>query len=88
MAKTVKKTAKKTAAPKSATVALDPATKIVVNKSVDAPEFREGSAVAKRVAAVMGAGGKTVELALKRGARTSTVRYLAKAKVIRLVTSK
>ena len=79
MAKTAKKT--------SVVAALDPTAKIVVNKSVAVPEFRDGSAVQKRVNAVLAARGKTVELALKRGARTSTVRYLAKAKVIKLVAA-
>ncbi len=86
--KTVKtaKTTKKTSARRTVTPSLDTSARIVVNKSVEVPAFREGTAVAKRVAAVLGAGGKTVDLALKHGARTSTVRYLAKAKVIRLVT--
>ena len=80
MAKTAKKTKTKTAAP----ARLDPATRIVVNREAAVPEFREGTAVAKRVAAVLGNG--TVALAIKKGARPSTVRFLAKAKVIRLVT--
>lgn len=79
-----KKTAVKVVA-RAVPAALDKGAKIVVNKSVDVPEFREGTAVAKRVGAVLASGGKTVEAALKKGARTSTVRYLAKAKVIRLV---
>lgn len=80
MAKTAKKT--KTAA---ATPRLDPATRIVVIRTAKVPEFREGTAVAKRVHAVLGNG--TVALAIKKGARPSTVRYLAKAKVIRLVAT-
>ena len=74
------KSAKKTKLP----ARLDPATRIVVNRGAEVPEFREGTAVAKRVHAVLGNG--TVALALKKGARPSTVRFLAKAKVIRLVT--
>jgi hypothetical protein len=60
--------------------------KIVVSKTVEKPEFREGTAVARRVAAVLASNGKPVEAALKRGARTSTVRYLEKSNVIRLIT--
>jgi hypothetical protein len=63
---------------------VDHAAKIVVRKDAEVPEFREGTAVYKRVRAVLASNGKPVETALKRGARTSTVRFLAKAKVITL----
>lgn len=65
---------------------IDPvSTKIVVPKGAENP-FREGTATYKRVAAVLRANGKVVELAVKHGARLSTVRYLARAKVIKLIT--
>jgi hypothetical protein len=35
---------------------------------------------------VLKANGKVVDLAVRAGARLSTVRYLARAKVIKLVT--
>lgn len=63
-------------------MAIEPTAKIVVNKSVELPEFRKGTAVAKRVNAVLSSNGKPVETAIKKGARASTVRFLAKAKVI------
>lgn len=69
-------------------VQIDHAAKIVVRKTAEVPEFREGTAVAKRVQAVLSSNGKPVEAALKKGARTSTVRYLAKAKVIDLRSAK
>lgn len=88
MSKTAKKVAKKAAkAAKTVIIALDPSAKIVVNKSIEAPAFREGTAVAKRVSAVLASNGKPVEFAIKKGARPSTVRFLAKAKVIRLITA-
>jgi hypothetical protein len=65
---------------------IDPATtKIVVPKDAENP-FREGTATHKRVQAVLKANGKVVDLAVRAGARLSTVRYLARAKVIKLVT--
>lgn len=59
---------------------LDDTAKIVVLKK-DIP-FREGTAVYKRARAVL--SSKTVQEALKRGARTSTVRWFVAAKQIRL----
>ena len=44
---------------------------------------RPGTAAHKRVGAVLRAHGKTVRDAVKAGARTSTVRYLAALKAIR-----
>jgi len=75
-----------TTAKKTATVArpIDITAKISVIKAEN--PFREGTAVHKRASAVLSAKGKPVEYALKHGARKSTVRYLAKAKVIRLIT--
>lgn len=63
---------------------VEPTDRIVVNKKAELPPFRDGTGVAKRVNAVIACNGKPVESALKRGARTSTVRFLAKAKVITL----
>jgi hypothetical protein len=57
--------------------------KITVTRGAENP-FREGSAVHKRAGAVLRANGKPVAAAIKAGARVSTVRYLEKAKVIRL----
>lgn len=67
---------------------IDPATtKIVVPKGTENP-FREGTAVHKRGSAVLRANGKPVEVAVRHGARVSTVRYLARAKVIQLRKAK
>ncbi len=62
---------------------IDLAARIAVAAKAENP-FREGTAVHKRVQAVLSAKGKPVEYALKHGAKRSTVRYLAKAKVISL----
>lgn len=74
------KTAKKTAAPKR--IAIEPTAKIVPIKGAENP-YREGSAVAKRVNAVLTT--RRVDAALKKGARTSTVRACLRAKLIRIV---
>lgn len=65
-----------------ASIVVDPAAKIVVVKS-DNP-FREGTAVHKRAQVVLSAKGKPVADVLKRGARTSTVRFLVRARLVRL----
>lgn len=57
--------------------------KITVTRGAENP-FRAGTAVHRRASAVLRAHGKPVTEALRRGARTSTVAFLAKAKVIRL----
>lgn len=49
--------------------------------------FREGSEVFKRVNAVLSCNGKSVGAAVKKGARTSTVRWARKNKVVRTVTA-
>ena len=54
--------------------------KIVVVKREN--PFREGTDVAKRAAAVLSA--RTVEQALKKGARRSTVRWLRDHRVIKI----
>jgi len=83
---TAKKTAAKATTTKRATpVALD--AKIIVNKAkaqsaID--QLREGSGHLKRVKAVLASNGKTVEDAVKKGARRSTVRHLAEGQIIRV----
>ena len=67
-------------------VNVTPESKIVVLKKEN--PFRESTAVHKRAQAVLLSGGKTVEAALKKGARTSTVRALVREGLVRLVTSK
>lgn len=57
-----------------------PTAKITVVKKEN--PFTEGSKVAKRVGAVLKA--KTVEEALKKGARTSTVRYCVKHRLVKV----
>jgi hypothetical protein len=61
-------------------VALD--AKIVVLKAEN--PFREGTAVHKRVQAVLACKGKTVEDAVRRGARRSTVRWCRDHKIVRV----
>ena len=61
---------------------LEKTAKIVAVKSVKDLTFTEGSAVHKRARAVLGA--KTVGEALKRGARTSTVRWAVAKRFIKL----
>lgn len=63
---------------------LEETAKIVVLRK-DIP-FREGTAVYKRAQAVL--RSKTVAEALKRGARTSTVRWFVACKQVRLETAK
>lgn len=46
--------------------------------------FTPGSAVYKRVQAVLASNGKTVADALKKGARKSTVKYLRDHKIVRV----
>jgi len=70
----------------SATRTLDRAAKIIV--LVRDNPFREGTAVHGRVGAVLRANGRTVETALRGGARTSTVRHLVGEKMVRLETPK
>lgn len=62
-------------------IVVAPELKIVAVKGAENP-IREGTAAHKRVAAVLAA--KRVELALGRGARTSTVRFAVRAGLIRL----
>jgi hypothetical protein len=69
-----------TAQEKTMTKKLDPKAKIVVLKK-DIP-FRTGTAVHKRAQAVY--TGRTVEGALKRGARTSTVRWLVTGRYVKV----
>ena len=78
------KSAKKAAAVASAktTKAISPESKIVVLKAEN--PFREGTAVYKRVQAVLLSKGKTVEHVLKKGAKRSTVRYLRDHKIVRV----
>lgn len=57
--------------------------KITTTRGAENP-FRKGSARAKRASVVLRANGKPVAEAIRRGARLSTVAYLAKARVIRL----
>lgn len=59
--------------------------KIVVVKGAE-NTYRPGTAVHKRVGCVLRGNGKTVRDVVKAGARTSTVRHLVEAKLIRLVT--
>lgn len=68
------------------TALLDKTAKIVVLKRENT--MREGTEVHKRVGAVLRANGKPIETALRFGARTSTVRYLIKAQVIRITAAK
>jgi hypothetical protein len=60
---------------------VSPETKIIVVKREN--PCRSGTAAHKRVAAVLRCHGRTVRDALRYGARTSTVRYLATAGLIR-----
>ena len=53
-----------------------------VVKTAEANPFTPGTKVHKRVAAVLRC--KTVDAAKRAGARASTVRYLANAKIIRV----
>lgn len=62
------------------TVAFD-TKKIVVIKKEN--PFREGSGAFKRTNIVLAARGKTVEYAVSKGARRSTVRRLAEMKIVR-----
>ena len=80
MAKTAKKTAK-TANVTAAAIPDD--AKIIVVAGAENP-FREGTAVYKRVQAVLLSKGKTVEFALKKGARKSTVKYLRDHKIVKV----
>jgi hypothetical protein len=89
MAKTAKKTAKaatKTVAKKaSVSTTIKPIPldgKIVVVKAEN--PFREGTGAYKRTQAVLACKGKTVEDALKKGARRSTVRWLYNHKIVRV----
>ena len=70
---------KKTAVARSKPVALE--AKIVVLKAEN--PFREGTKVYKRVQAVLLSKGKPVEVALKKGARRSTMNWLRDHKIIR-----
>jgi hypothetical protein len=70
---------KKVSRPK--VIAIEPTSKIVPLKGAENP-FREGSAVAKRVNAVLSA--RRVDVALKKGARKSTIRACLRAKLIRI----
>jgi len=67
-------------------VTVVPEAKIVVVRKEN--PFRNSTAVHKRAQAVLLSGGKTVETALKKGARTSTVRALVREGLVRLVTPK
>lgn len=64
---------------------LEMSAKIVVVKQ-DNP-FREGTAVHRRARAVLTAHNKTVEYAVKKGARTSTVRWLLAGKYVSVKSS-
>lgn len=83
MAKTAKKTTarRKTTAKRAAPVPLE--AKIFVPKGAENP-FRAGTAVYKRVDAVLKAKGKTVEFAVEHGARRGTVRYLRDHSIVKL----
>lgn len=82
MAKTAKKTTKSVkkvrSAPSIVPLPLD--AKIRVIKAEN--PFREGTAVHKRVQAVFASKGQTVETAIKKGARRSTVRWLREHKLV------
>lgn len=70
-------------------ITLEPSMKIVVLPAKkNTVLLRDGSAAHKRVQKVLSSGGKTVEFARKSGVPASTLRYLARAKVIRLVPQK
>lgn len=71
---------------KTKPVEVKPDAKIVVLAKEN--PYREDTAVHKRAQAVLLSGGKTVETALKKGARTSTVRALVRDGLVKLVVSK
>lgn len=60
--------------------------KIVVLKDAS-NDRRPGTLAHRRAQAVFRCNGKTVEAAVRAGARTSTVRHLVEAKAVRLVKS-
>lgn len=86
MAKTAKKTTARRKNTTSTTKRAAPIpleAKIFVPKGAENP-FREGTAVYKRVQAVLSSKGKTVEFAVGHGARRGTVRYLRDHKIVKL----
>lgn len=84
---TAKKAVKKTAKKAATAASIDLGARITLVDPKTENPFRVGTAVYKRVNAVLAAKGQPVEVALKKGARRSTVNYLAKQKVIRLVST-
>lgn len=89
MAKTAKKTAKTSAsskrrAPKAKRAAPIPLeAKIFVPRGAENP-FTPGTAVYKRVDAVLKAKNKTVQYAVEHGARRGTVRYLRDHHIVKV----
>ena len=75
-----------TKAKKSAYQRTDTTAKIVVLSAIN--PCRSGTAVHRRVSAVLRSNGKTVRDALRAGARTSTVRWAARQKLVRVVPAK
>lgn len=64
---------------------LEKTAKIIVLKQGN--PFREGTAVHRRARAVLTAHNKTVEYSLKKGAKTSTVRWLLVGRYVSVKSS-